>query len=77
MQDSTPTATETWQARADRLGIQVPTIAKATGANVFTVRAYRQGRFNPSPEWLAKVDRLLSAVEDVAHPGSPSAEASA
>jgi hypothetical protein len=63
MQDSTP---ETWQARADRLGIRVPTIARATGANVFTVRAYKQGRFKPSAEWLAKVERLLSAVEGIA-----------
>lgn len=65
MQHSTP-ATETWQARCDRLGVDAPMLAKVTGANVYTIRAYRLGRFNPSAEWLDKVAKLLSAIEDAA-----------
>jgi hypothetical protein len=66
MQDSTPAETETWQARCDRLGVDAPMLAKVTGANVFTIRAYRLERFNPSPEWLEKVDKLLTAIETAA-----------
>jgi hypothetical protein len=66
MQDSTPATTETWQARCDRLHVDAPMLAKVTGANVHTIRAYRWGRFHPSPEWLEKVDKLLSAIEDAA-----------
>ena len=53
-----------WWERADRLGVKSPLLAKATGANVFTVRAYRQGRFRPSTEWLEKVDRFLRSIEE-------------
>lgn len=52
-----------WRERADRLRVRMPLLAKATNANVFTVRAYRQGRFQPSPEWLERVDRFLTSIE--------------
>lgn len=65
MQDTTPPVL-TWQARCDRLGVRAPMLAKATGANIHTVRAYRWGRFNPPPEWLERVETLLSAIENAA-----------
>lgn len=57
---STP---ETWQERADRLGLLAATIATATGASVRSVRAYKQGTRNPSAEWLARVNAVLADVE--------------
>lgn len=60
MQSTTP---ETWQQRADRLGLLAATIAKATDTSVRSVRAYKQGARNPSEEWLARVDAVLTNVE--------------
>lgn len=61
MQNHTPL---NWVQRADHLGVDSRLLARATGANVHTVRAYRQRRFNPSPEWLEKVDAFLSSIEN-------------
>lgn len=52
-----------WRVRADRLGVRMPVIAKATGANVHTVRAYSERRFNPTAEWVARVHRFLDEIE--------------
>lgn len=41
----------------------MPVIAKATGANVHTVRAYSERRFNPTAEWVARVHRFLDEIE--------------
>lgn len=60
MQSTTP---ESWQERADRLGLPASTIALATGASVRSVRAYKQGTRNPSASWLDRVDRVLSEIE--------------
>lgn len=55
--------TRTWQSRSDQLGIRVPTIAKVTGYSVRSVRAYREGTRNPSADFLARVDNLLTSIE--------------
>lgn len=54
---------EDWRARADRLNVRSPLLARATQANVHTVRAYRTRRFNPSPEWVELAERFLDVVE--------------
>lgn len=52
-----------WRERADSLGVRMPLLARVTGTSVHTVRAYRQRRFNPSAEWLERVDAFLSSIE--------------
>lgn len=59
MQNTPPT----WQARCDRLSIQVPTIATVTGYKERTIRAYRQGTRRPPQDFLERVEVLLTCVE--------------
>lgn len=58
---------EDWRERADRLNVRSPLLAQATQVDgypsVHTVRAYRTRRFNPSPEWVDRVERFLDVVE--------------
>jgi hypothetical protein len=54
---------EDWRERADRLNVRSPLLARATQANVHTVRAYRSRRFNPSQEWVERAERFLDVVE--------------
>lgn len=70
MQNSTP---PTWQARCDRLGIRVPTLATVTGYSQRSIRAYREGTRRPSADFLARVDVLLSSIEASASEGGTAA----
>lgn len=70
MQNSTP---PTWQARCDRLGIRVPTIATVTGYSQRSVRAYREGTRRPSEDFLARVDELLRSIEATVAEGGTAA----
>lgn len=65
--------TASWVERADRLGVKSPTIARATGVSVSSVRKYRLNLRTPSEVWLLKVDWLLTDLERAVERGGSAA----
>lgn len=59
-----------WIERADALKVRNPLLARATGISVHTIRAYRTRRFNPPAERLARIERVLTAMEAVVEMGA-------
>lgn len=67
MTDRTVPATS-WFERADERGISMEWLAAMTGVSWSTVYAYRTGRRKVQPEWLSKVELLITAHDN--RPGS-------
>ena len=57
-----------WYERADDRGISMEWLAAMTGVSWSTVYAYRTGRRKVQPSWLAKVELLIVAHDNM--PGS-------
>ena len=57
-----------WHERAEARGISMEWLAAMTGVSWSTVYAYKMGRRKVQPGWLAKVELLIIAHDNM--PGS-------